>query len=539
LTGIENEACFLHVLRRDVRRKVRAFELQIEEGTNEGKRMNVEKREMGKGDWLPNRREFLAGVLALGLTGWEEQQIAWGTEPPGWSGLPARPDERPLDFHALANAFDAWVMDPAHGLSSVSKDGRQVFPSALEGEQDGGLTTYAPMALGKELRGDGLAGLAASLKGYISEPYGLFLDGAGATLCEYWYLMNVTGMAYALIRLRFGQDAEWLARVEKSATRLRDMAQQIHYDFNSQGYDFAKTSAFTNQDIYRQPDAVGGYSYVMLMAWKLTGKEIFLAEAKIGIERYLDFAANPWYEVPSGAMAVMAAARLEAMGYPTNARKALGFVFDAKRGLMAAGQWGGRDVNGLMGGFRTEPAGQAYSMESMVTLPYLLPAVRFRPELAGEVSRYALNVAANMRWFYPEYLPRENQSRPDLPPMFPYERLSREEKGHSPYATGDFAGHRSIYGGAYVMWLDKMIQAQGDPWLLRWDLGATNFIDRDLPPAFLYYNPWPEEKRITVGTADAHSRVHDLTTNKQLQSHGGKVELNLRPFEARVIEIRT
>jgi hypothetical protein len=39
------------------------------------------------------------------------------------------------------------------------------------------------------------------------------------------------------------------------------------------------------------------------------------------------------------------------------------------------------------------------------------------------------------------------------------------------------------------MWLDKMIQPQGDPWLLRWDLATTNFMDRDLPPAYLYYNP--------------------------------------------------
>src|ERR1035441_3929121 len=386
----------------------------------QGKDMNTEKRLTGILDRLPNRREFLAGVAALGLAGWAEQGIGWANEAPGWSGLPARPEERPLDFHALANAFDAWVMDPAHGLNKQSKDGRQVFPSALEGEDDGGLTTYAPMALGKELRGEGLEGLATSLKGYFSEPYGLFLDGAGATLCEYWYLMNVTAMAYGLIQLRFGRDAEWLARVEKSATRLKDMAQQIHYDFNSQGYDFAKAVAFTNHDIYRQPDAVGGYSYVMLMAWKLTGKEFCLEEAKIGIDRYMDFAANPWYEVPSGAMAAMSAARLEAMGYPTNAKKALGFVLDSKVGLMAAGQWGGREVNGLMAGFRTELPDQAYSMESMVVLPYLLPAVRFCPELAGEVARHALHVSANLRWFYPEYLPHENQSRPDLPPMFPY-----------------------------------------------------------------------------------------------------------------------
>jgi hypothetical protein len=498
-----------------------------------------ERTELSSGTWLPNRREFLAGSAALGLAGWAEQRIAWGTEASGWSGLPARPEERPLDFRVLANAFDAWVMDPAHGLNTTAKDGRQVFPSALEGEQDGGLTTYAPMALGKELRGEGLAGLSDSLKGYFSEQYGLFLDGAGATLCEYWYLMNVTAMAYGLIRLRFRQDAAWRSRVEKSATRLKDMARQLHYDFNSQGYDFAKGAAFTKEDIYRQPDAVGGYSYVMLLAWKLTGKETFLAEAKIAMDRYLDFAANPWYEVPSGAMAVLAAARLEAMGYPSNARKALGFVLDAKVGLMATGQWGGHEVNGLMAGFRTELAGQTYSMESMVTLPYLLPAVRFRPELAGEVARLALNVAANMRLFYPEYLPREDQSRPDLPAMFPYERLSREEKGHSPYATGDFAGHRSIYGGAYAMWLDKMIEPQGDPWLLRWDLGKTDFMEPDLAPAYLYYNPWPEEKRVTVATSNKTNKVFDLRSNKQLPKQAGSFELSLRPFEARVIEIRT
>lgn len=499
--------------------------------------MSSEANGMANDGWMLNRRELLAGLAAFGLAGWTEQVIGAVAGTNSWSGLPARPSEPPMDLHSLANEFNAYVMDPAHGVNLRAKDGRQVFPSALEGLEDGGLTTYGPMAIGKELRGEGLEGLAASLKGYFSEQYGLFLDGAGATLCEYWYLMNVTAMAYGLIRLRFSQDAEWLARVEKSATRLKAMAQQIRYNFNSQGYDFAKGAAFTKQDIYRQPDAVGGYSYVMLLAWKLTEKEFCLEEAKTGIDRYLDFAANPWYEVPSGALAVMAAARLEAMGYPTDTRKALRFVLDAKAGLMAAGRWGGREVNGLMAGFRTEPADQAYSMESMVVLPYLLPAVRFRPELAGEVARLALNVTANMRWFYPNFLPRENQSRPELPAMIPYERLSREEKGHSPYATGDFAGHRSIYGGAYVLWLDQMIQPQGDRWLLRWDLNKTNFLDRDLPPAFLYYNPWSEEKRVTVATGEGRSRVHDLTHNRMLSPHGGRVELRLGSYETRVIEI--
>jgi hypothetical protein len=73
---------------------------------------------------------------------------------------------------------------------------------------------------------------------------------------------------------------------------------------------------------------------------------------------------------------------------------------------------------------------------------------------------------------------------------------------------------------------------------LRWDLGKTNFMDPQLPPAFLYYNPWPEEKRVTVEAALKQGRVHDLARNKLVEPHGGKVQLSLRPFEARVIEIR-
>ncbi len=499
-----------------------------------GDEMAAQTTESAAVRWQISRRKFLAGAAAAGLAGCTRTMFPMPAEPTGWSGLPPRPDQKPLDFGDLADAFDSYIMDPTHGVNLRDKTGRQYFASALETTDEGGLTCYGPVAMGKELRGSGLDELARSLKAYFSEPYGLFLDGPGAALCEYWYLMNVNSLAFALIQSRFAHDPEWLGRVERSAASLRNMAHQIGYDFNDQGYDYAAGRPFTRQNIYRQPDAAGGYSYVMLLAWKMTGKEYCLAEAKTAIDRYTAFQKNPWYEIPSGAMAVLAAARLEAMGYPVNTRKALGFVLDAKIGLMATGNWGSVPVDGLMAGFCTEPPGQAYSMESMVTFPYLMPALRFRPDLAGEVARYALNAAANLRWFYPEYLPRENQSRPDLNPSVPYERLSREAHGKTPYAEGDFAGHRSVYGGAYAMWLDKMVKPQGNPWLLRWDLTKTNFLDRDLPPTFLYYNPFSTAKSIAV---EAAGRVRDLAHDRILPAHRGRVELELGPEEALVIEI--
>jgi hypothetical protein len=92
-------------------------------------RMKIEEHVKDRGSWMPNRREFLAGFAALGLAAWTEQVAGALAGTNGWDGLPARPSEPPLDFHALARAFDTYVMDPAHGLNLFAKDGRQVFPS--------------------------------------------------------------------------------------------------------------------------------------------------------------------------------------------------------------------------------------------------------------------------------------------------------------------------------------------------------------------------------------------------------------------------
>jgi hypothetical protein len=64
-------------------------------------------------------------------------------------------------------------------------------------------------------------------------------------------------------------------------------------------------------------------------------------------------------------------------------------------------------------------------------------------------------------------------------------------------------------------------------------------MEPELPPAFLYYNPWPEEKRVTVVTANNQGRAYDLMRKKFLPAYADKTELRLRPFEAMVIEIRT
>jgi hypothetical protein len=274
----------------------------------------------------------------------------------------------------------------------------------------------------------------------------------------------------------------------------------------------------------------------MLFAYELFGEESFRKEALTALHHYQSFPTNPWYEIPSGSMAALAAARLSVTEPSIDIQRILGFVLDSSIGLMRTGRWGGKEVNGLMAGFVSEPPDQAYSMETMVVLPYLLPILRYRPEFANDIGRYALNTLSNLRWFYPAFLPPEQQSRPDLNAAIPYERLSKSEKGQSPYATGDFAGNRSVYGGAYALWLGELVRPTSDPFIVQLDVSRTDFLCGKSHPTVLYYNPWDEAKIVEMDAGSDKVDLYDLTVHR-FADRGvmGKVKISLPPRSSRVL----
>ena len=429
-------------------------------------------------------------------------------------GLPAKPLTEPLPWRSIADSFDAYIMDPSHHVLIQRPDGKPGFVSALEGKTDGGLTTFAPILLGKILRDDDVSQLIPSLEGYFNADFGIFIDGVGADLCEYWYLMNINALVAGIIRSKLAHDTRWTGRLRTSFERLIDLAHQINYDFNDQGYNFKEHRPFTKQDIYRQPDAIAGYGYLMLLGFDMFADQKFMDEAKKAVARYQSFPKNPWYEIPSGAMGGLAAARLSTSDATVDLHTILGFALDSNIGLMRTGEWGGKEVNGLMAGFSTEPPDQAYSMESMVVLPYLLPVLRYRPEYANDIAKYALNTLANLRYFYSDYLPADHQSRPELPSAFPYERLDKSAKGKSPYAAGDYDSHRSVYGGAYAMWLGQIVTPTSDKYILQIDIARTDFLAGATYPTYLFYNPWNEKRTVAVTGPTEKVDVYDLTSHR-------------------------
>ena len=92
--------------------------------------------------------------------------------------------------------------------------------------------------------------------------------------------------------------------------------------------------------------------------------------------------------------------------------------------------------------------------------------------------------------------------------------------GRSPYASGDYGSHRSIYGGAYALWWGELLRPTTDPRILQMSVAQTDFFERKTFPTYLYYNPFPGARSVHVSPMPDGSRLYDLGTHVFLHSHG-------------------
>lgn len=427
--------------------------------------------------------------------------------------LPQVPSTPPPDWQFLAERVNRFLMNPANGALRIDAHGVKYFRTVVE-EENRELITLGCVVAGKILRGDDASEFTPALRAFYSREHRLFLNNVGQQAVEYWYLMDLTALAGTIIRLALAGDAAVLEMWEHSVGRLATMARQIGYDFNAQGYDFAKGAPYTSDPTYRQADAVAGYAYVMLLSHELLQKREYRDEAVKALSLYQAFESNPWYEIPSGAMGVLAAARLNSLGHSFDLRKMLEWVFDHQRGAMHAGRWGEYEMNGLMIGWRgwtrEQALGVAFSMETMIVLPYVLPVARYDPRFARAIGKYAVHAITNAKWFFSDYVPRDAQSRPDADPAIPYERLCSSHPGHSLFADGDFEGHKSIYGGGFALWWGAIIEPTEHEFILRLDAAKTDFLAGEKKhPAYLYYNPYPSAKTVTIDVGAAPRDLYD------------------------------
>jgi len=429
---------------------------------------------------------------------------------PAIDAMPEFPALPVPDYGQLNKEFQKALMDPENKVLRYGENGHPIFGAYIQSPSNE-MVTWGILAIGIHLCNQPTDWIGVTYPDFFVEKTGLFMNTPGGMRQEHWYLFYVNTLAGAVKRALFDKDEEAREKLGRSADGMLAMARKLDYDFNQQGYLFDQDRPFTNKDIYRQPDSIAGFAYNMLFAALQAGRKEYLNESYQAMLKYQAFSENPWYEIPNGSAGLMAAAWLDAHGYPMNIEKIAGWIFDPVRGPLQTGKWGAEEVDGLMMGWRGDTRAYAenaaYSMESLMPVQFLLPSVRYAPHLSDAVGKYMRCILSNFQLFYARGQQPIFESKPHLDESIPYEKLSHEVDGHIPMAHGDFHGHRSVYGAGYLFWLEALARTTENPHIFAYDLSLTDWLADEKYPVFLLRNPEDEEQTVSFTPAPVWEKL--------------------------------
>lgn len=459
-----------------------------------------------------------------------------------------------IDYNKLAKDFDATVYDfKANGknwpLVWIDKSQKN-FPQDVVG-------IYT--AMGDVRQGTANKGMFHEALATMGATLGATLVGVDKTRQDYNYvamlknyfnkdtqwniMMNNTAPEVALLGGGYGRDwwydvypnVLFYAIYDKYPNEdgLQDIAKTIadkfyeadkilngNYDYSY--FDYAKMTPMKN-NICAQPDAAAGHAWVLYSAYKKFGEEKYFEGALSALSALEAQPQNPTYELlmPFGAYL---SARINAEhGRKYDTAKMLGWTFDGtaicREGWgMLVDNWNGFDVSGTVGS-TVDHGGYGFLMNTYDAAWPLVPMVRYDQSYANAIGKWMLNAANASKFFYPQHMPDEHETIPQLAKQVSkgviayegiIERSNLEAYKHvkAPVAQGDGPlwvpgknppeSQLSVYGSGHVGIFGSIIKKTNVEGILQLDLLATDFFRDKAYPSFLYYNPFDGEKTITV-----------------------------------------
>lgn len=491
---------------------------------------------------------------------------------------PAFPAEyRYTDFAQKARDYDRLVFDPSRkglylpliwddrthrtfGIPAYVGDGRM--------NQDGAQEAVATMAA---VLSATLSGIDKSrqngrdyvemLNAYFSPVEGVVLNnprGTSATT-SLWYLLY-PAILYTQISDHYPGQAVMaqnvLRNLESWYGAYLVMEGRGQPDFDYTGFNFVTKTPYRN-GVWREPDGAVGLAVLFYRGYQLTGDPKYLTAVFALMDYSERFFGSPLYEVLQ-YYAPALAARLNALhGTRYDVTKALNRVFDGTslpRGGWGslAGRWGDYEVNGLFGS-TSDGGGYAFSMNTFAAAGAIAPLARYDSRYARSLGRWLVHLTSNARYFFSEHLPPASQSlsvitgaeelAPEILRSVPYEGLRKESRGRSPWLGGDPTVYGwaktdfSLYSGAHTGILGALVEATGQPGVLKVDLLATAIGREEGFPTFLLYNPHPETRQVPYRTKEPGraADLYDTLTNKVVASSVTEAVLTLAPDQAAVL----
>ncbi len=376
---------------------------------------------------------------------------------------------------------------------------------------------------------------------------------------DWWYDVYPNVLYYGVAALFPGvENTENIQRTVAEQFYKADSTLHGNYDYSY--FDYAQMKGMRNHIPWQQ-DVAGGHAYVLYSAYQKFGDKRYLEGAKSATEALVNQKESRFYEIllPFGAYT---AARLNAeQGTNYDVTKLLNHTFDgcqAQTGRYGWGviaeKWGEFDVSGMQGSI-TDGGGYGFFMNSVAMAWPLVPMVKYEPKYAKAIGKYMLNAVNASRLFYPDQVDDSHQWLPDLKNLtngiIGYEGVRKMDdynkpalKGVTPVSLGDgpkWAPGQpeesmfSLYSTSIAGVFGAIVHTTDVEGILALDCNITDFYAENRYPVFLYYNPYPEAKKVTW-TSETKVDLFDIISKKLLAINAdGNIALNIPAGEAVLI----
>lgn len=347
---------------------------------------------------------------------------------------------------------------------------------------------------------------------------------------DWWYDVYPNVLFYGLANF-YPEEKDYTEIMRSVAEKFYHADAVLAGNYSHSFFDYARLEPKDNW-ICKQEDAAAGHAYVLYSAYQKFNEPKYLAAAKSSLEALLAQEDNRFYEIlmPFGAYV---AARLNAEeGTDYNYTKILEWTFNGtsvcREGWgVLVDNWNGYDVSGIVGS-TVDHGGFGFLMNTYDTMWPLVPMVRYDQRYANTIGKWMLNASNALKLFYPYEMPDEHQSIPELKHhtkgVIAYEGLIKRshfeayEHINAPIAIGDGphwvegnpdVSQFSVYGSGHVGIAGAIISKTNVDNILQLDLLATDFYRDVAFPSYLYYNPNPETKTVTISVGEKSLKIYD------------------------------
>lgn len=499
-----------------------------------------------------------------------------------------------IDYNKMAKDFDATVFDfnakgkfwPMVWIDKSHKNFAQdvvgmytAVGDVRQGENNKGMFHEALATMGATL-GASLVGIdksdsggrnyVAMLKNYFNSETGwdimmnntcpeVALLGGGYGR-DWWYDVYPNVLFYAIYD-KYPDEPGMTEIARKIADKFYEADSILNGNYNYSYFDYGKMQPMTN-NICAQPDAAAGHAYVLYAAYKKFGDEKYLKGALSALSALESQKQNPTYELlmPFGAYLT---ARINAeQGKKYDLDKMLHWSFDGtaicREGWgVLVGNWNGFDISGTVGS-TVDRGGYGFLMNTYDAAWPLVPMVRYNQAYANAIGKWMLNAANASKLFYPQYMPDNHETIPQLADVskgvIAYEGIIKKsnmpqyESVEAPVAQGDgplwvpgknpAESQLSVYGSGHVGIFGSIIRKTNIEGILQLDLLATDFYRDAAYPSYLVYNPHTEGKTVTITAPDGKKAdFYDTVSGKFIAKNVVSAQVKLSARNSAVIVI--